>query len=148
MFYLFIIASIILDQTSKYLVKSGFWVAERIDLLWNWFFLQTSKNAGVAFSLPIEWIILQIITILLILGILFYYFRYEEYKNTLQTRIGYGLIVGSAISHAYDRIFSWYVLDFIWVKYFAIFNFADIFITIWVILLLLTYLQTYDRKSQ
>lgn len=39
------------------------------------------KNTGIAFSFPIEGIILKVLTIALIIGITIYYFRYEVHKN-------------------------------------------------------------------
>ena len=52
--------------------------------------------------------------------------------------------MAGAISHAYERIFVGHVIDFIAVQYFAIFNFADIFISIGAALLFIAY---YVRKQ-
>ena len=49
------------------------------------------------------------------------------------------LIFSGAISHAYERIFHGQVVDFIAVKYFAILNFADIFISIGAFLIFCAY---------
>lgn len=47
------------------------------------------------------------------------------------------LILSGALANAFGRIYDSYVIDFIWVKYFAIFNIADSLIMIWVILYLI-----------
>jgi signal peptidase II len=67
---------------------------------------------------------------LIIVGLLFYYTRYEYPKNSRYIDIAYGFIFSGALSHTYERIFVGYVVDFISVKYFAILNFADIFISV------------------
>lgn len=94
-------------------------------------------NTGVAFSMPITGLPLQILTILLITGILAYYIRYEYEKWSRLIDIGFVLILSGALSHSYERIRYEKVIDFIDLKYFAIFNFADIFITLWALLILL-----------
>lgn len=147
MFYLFVVITLIIDQASKAFVKSGFWVNGKIPLLWDYFYLESVHNSGVAFSFPIQWLVLQILTILLIIGIVYYFLRHEEYKENTFVKIAYGSIIGSAISHAYERIFIGHVVDFIWVKYFAIFNFADIFITISVVFLIIIHLGIWKQKK-
>jgi len=109
-----------------------------------YFAIQLSYNAWVAFSFPIHGIPLQILTICLIAGICFYYFRYELPKKSWFLDIGFAMILGWALSHAYERIVVGHVVDFISVKYFAIFNFADIFISIGACILFFAY---YVRKQ-
>jgi lipoprotein signal peptidase len=54
----------------------------------------------------------------------------EWKKNMPLIDIGFACIISGAISHAYERIFIGHVIDFIYIKYFAILNFADILISI------------------
>ena len=107
--------------------------------------VRLSYNDGVAFSLPIRGLILQCITILLILAIWYHYIRVEYQKHSRFLDIGYILIIAWALSHAYERIYIGHVVDFIAVKYFAILNFADIFISVWVFLILFVYVRS--RKT-
>lgn len=107
--------------------------------------LQLSFNTWIAFSLPIRGLILQVITVIVIIWIVYNYIRVEYSKRSKLLDIGYVLIFGWAMSHAYERIFFWYVVDFIAVKYFAILNFADIFISIGA-LCLCYYHFFYDKK--
>jgi lipoprotein signal peptidase len=55
--------------------------------------------------------------------------------------LSFWFILWGAIWNWIERVFFSEVSDFIWIKYFAIFNFADIFITIWVILYLIYLLK-------
>jgi signal peptidase II len=48
--------------------------------------------------------------------------------------ISFGLILAWAIGNGIERVFRWYVIDFIGVEYFSVFNLADSFITIGAIL--------------
>ncbi|MDD2693870.1 MAG: signal peptidase II [Candidatus Gracilibacteria bacterium] len=112
----------------------------------DFFSLHLSYNSGIAFSLPIHGIMLQIITLLLIGGILYQYFSVEYPKKSKLLDAGYVLILSGALSHAYERIFVGHVVDFIAVKYFAILNIADIFISVGAFLLILAYVIF--RKSR
>jgi len=105
---------------------------------------QLSYNRWIAFSLPLNGILLQIITIFLILGIFFYYIQWEYRKNNTLLNIWYSLILAGALSHGYERIFNGFVVDFISIKYFAILNFADIFISIGACFIFFVY---YVRKQ-
>ncbi len=115
-------------------------------ILWEYFWLRLSFNSGIAFSLPITWIPLQVLTIILIIWLIWYYFHEEYPKKSRLLDIWYTLILAWALSHGYERIFFGYVVDFIAVKYFAILNFADIFISIWAFLIILFYVLTRKHR--
>lgn len=115
-----------------------------VSLIWDFLTLHISYNRWVAFSLPVQGFFLQSITVILIFWIIFYFIKVEYPKNIQLLNIGYTLILAGAISHGYERIWNWYVVDFISVKYFAILNFADIFITIGACFIFFVY---YVRKQ-
>ncbi len=140
-----IIGLVSIDFLSKQYIQNLFsnWAHEYFPILGEYLGASLSYNSGIAFSFPITGIPLQIITVLLVIGIIYYYFHIEYPKNSLFLDIWYSLILAWAISHAYERIFVGHVIDFISVKYFAILNFADIFITIGACFILFVY---YVRK--
>ena len=105
----------------------------------DFFSFHLSYNSGIAFSLPIRGIFLQLLTLFLIVGIMYQYVSVEYSKKSKLLDTGYILILSWALSHAYERIFVGHVVDFIAVKYFAILNIADIFISVWAFLLILAY---------
>ncbi len=109
---------------------------------------QLSYNSWVAFSLPVRWIFLQLVTLFLIGGLLYQYLRVDFSKKSKLLDIGYILILAWALSHAYERIFVGHVVDFIAVKYFAILNFADIFISIGVAFIILAYYAWYRHTHE
>lgn len=114
--------------------------------LTDFFSIHLSYNSGIAFSLPVRGIVLQIITLLLIGGILYQYFSVEYPKKSKLLDAGYVLVLSWALSHAYERIFVGHVVDFIAVKYFAILNIADIFISVWAFLLILAYVILWKSR--
>lgn len=137
---------ILLDQISKYWAEH-FLVTSRIHLIGDFLMLSFVKNTGIAFSMPIEGVVLKVLTVALIMGIGIYFARYEKYRDLLLTKLGYVLILSGAISNGFERVFIGSVTDFIAVKYFAIFNFADIFITIGAFLLFVIYFK-YERGTR
>ncbi len=140
------IIAICIDTTAKYFAELLLTWRSEISIVSDFIQFNLSYNSGVAFSLPIHGLPLQIITIVLIVGLFYYFFREEYPKNKRFLDIGYTLILAGAISHGYERIFVWHVVDFIAVKYFAILNFADIFISIGAFLIILSYVM--NRKHR
>jgi lipoprotein signal peptidase len=130
---------IALDRFSKIYIGAALYKDEYIPLYGQYIWIQLSYNTWIAFSLPIEWILLKCITLLILLGIIFFYIKDEYQKSSRILDTGYAFILAWAISHAYERIFIWHVVDFIAVKYFAILNFADIFISVGAFFLVIAY---------
>ncbi|MBS9783977.1 signal peptidase II [Candidatus Gracilibacteria bacterium] len=141
-----IIVLITIDLISKWFFQSHFEDIPYSPLLGDIFGVQLSYNTGVAFSFPIPSLALKILTVFLIAIICIYFIRTEYPKKSKLLDIGYTFILAGALSHAYERIIKGYVVDFFSLKYFAIFNFADIIITIGA-LLLFVYYFFYDRTN-
>lgn len=120
------------DIISKYL--ASVYLESKIHIFWDMLFLEFVKNTGIAFSFPITWVLLKIITVVLIFWIILYYIKEEKPKNNTLVDLSFILILSGAVWNALERIFLWEVIDFIWVKYFAVFNIADSYITIWALI--------------
>lgn len=132
MFYIILISWISLDLYSKYLANIH--LREKINILWNFLYLQCVENSWIAFSIAIPILILKIITIILIFWIFTYYLKEKAKKKSLIIDLSFWLILAWAIWNWIERIFNEKVIDFIWVNYFSVFNLADSFINIWTIL--------------
>lgn len=137
-FYITIIIWIFLDLLSKQLAKNL--LQENINIIWNYFYLWYIENRWIAFSINIPF--LKITTIFLISLIFFYYFKEEKKKNDKIIDLSFWLILAWALWNWYERIFNSYVVDFIWVKYFSVFNLADSFIFIWALIYLIKFFFT------
>lgn len=130
----------IIDQLSKYLIVHYLVNTHSITIINNFFSLTYTNNTGAAFSiLTGKRIFLIIISLLVIFLILFYIKRNK--LNKIST-LAFSLVLGGSLGNLIDRLLKGYVVDFLSFKFFnynfPIFNLADSFITIGVILLLFT----------
>lgn len=114
-----------------------------LPIIKNIFHITLVENTGAAFG------ILQGKTNLLIyMGIVFiliflFIVRREKDKGKL-VYFSYGLILGGALSNIYDRIFRGFVIDYIDLRIWPVFNIADSCISIGIIILLW---QTYRTRK-
>ncbi len=115
-------------------------------ILGDWLGFERMYNVWIAFSLPIHGGILKILTVFLVVFLVMYYLKIEQKKKSKLLDLGYIFLLWWALSHAYERIFYWYVVDFIRVKYFAVFNIADIFISIGAMCIIYYYFS-YDKSK-
>ena len=132
-FYLTIFLWVILDAISKYF--ANIYLQEQINIFSDFLFLKYVENKGIAFSVNIPF--LKIVTIILILWIFYYYFKEEKKKNDKLIDFSFWLILAWAFWNWYERIFNGFVIDFLWVKYFSVFNLADSFIFVGALIYLL-----------
>ncbi len=138
--FIFTIIFVLLDQLSKGLVNIYFNLNESIEIIPNFFNLTYVHNQGAAFSIftGARW--LFIIIAIIALNIIFIFFiRDKKLKNS--EIVTYSLLIGGIIGNLIDRILYGYVVDFldftIFGYNFAIFNLADSFIVIAIIILLI-----------
>lgn len=142
---------ILVDFFSKYMVSKLMTVNETIDLIDNFFRITYVKNTGAAFSIFSNNTILVIIISVVIIGFLLFYIYKNKGNNKLEN-VSYSFILGGAIGNLIDRLVYGYVIDFLdfeMLSYDApIFNLADTFIVIGVILFLINTLRSrYDGNS-
>lgn len=115
----FFIFLILVDQLSKYLIRlqGGFYIC----------------NSGISFGIQLPTFIFWVLWITII-GILIYFI----FKNPLNTfTFCLLLILAGALANSIDRIFFGCIIDFIDLKIWPVFNFADIFISIGAILIII-----------
>lgn len=136
-FYSTLIIWLIIDFFTKFLALN--FLDNRINIFSDLFFLNLIKNDWVAFWVDLPF--LKIITIILIIGIFYYYFKEEKKNNNKYIDLAFWLVLAWAIWNGFERIFFGEVIDFFGIKWFSIFNFADIFISIWAILYLIISLK-------
>lgn len=129
-------AAIFSDQLTKYLIT----LSDRQPIVLGHpvFQLVYQENRLAAFSLPIGGVLLSIIVAILILGFSLFIWRSLNWQQPL-TAIVSALILGGAISNLVDRVFLGYVIDFIKIWLYPIFNLADIFISLGIFILLIFY---------
>lgn len=132
--YLVVLCIIILDQVSKYMVHSKFFVNESIPMIKNIFHLTYVQNVGAAFGiLENQKIFFVAITILVISGIVVFIRKQKDIHTMVL--ISFSLIVGGAIGNLIDRMRFGYVIDFFDFRIWPVFNVADVSIVVGAILL-------------
>ena len=144
-----IIISILVDFFSKIYISNLLDNNETI-VFTNYIILEKFYNKGIAFSVfnsdsaLINYIILFIIILVIAFIIRLFLTQFNKLKQN--EVIAYSLIIGGAVGNMIDRIIHGYVLDFIFIHYNnfyfpAIFNLADVSISLGVFFLLLAYLK-------
>ena len=144
-----IIISILIDFFSKIYISNLLDNNETI-IFTNYIILEKFYNKGIAFSIfnsdsaLINYIILFIIILVIAFIIRIFLTQFNKLKQN--EIIAYSLIIGGAVGNMLDRIIHGYVLDFIFIHYNnfyfpAIFNLADVSISLGVFFLLLAYLK-------
>ena len=90
-----------------------------------------TENTGAIFGILKNNNIIFIILTIIIIGIIVYTIKKEK-KYELEL----GIILAGAIGNLIDRIIYGHVIDFIHIKYWYVFNLADAYITIGIILII------------
>lgn len=125
--------ALILDQLSKWWVTQALGpetMTTSIALVGNDIRIVYSHNTGVAFSLfQGHSELLTVVALMIIAGALYFY-RTQMPNERLSAQLTMGFILGGALGNVVDRIRLGYVVDFISVGWWPIFNLADSFICI------------------
>lgn len=146
-----ILLLIVFDQIVKYLIVRNFSIGEEKILIDNFFKFIYIRNTGAAFG-----ILSGNIIFLIGISLLLIFYIVKEMKKNIDNNLSllsFSLILGGAVGNLIDRIFRGYVVDFISFTLFnremSIFNVADMYITIGVILLIYIVLKEgkYERVS-
>jgi signal peptidase II len=146
LFGLCAIFAIAVDQVSKYWVVNFVPLNAQIKLIPGFLYITHIKNSGGAFGIFQNkinvFIVVSMISILLII-VLKICMNLKSYTYNLAM----GFVLGGAIGNLYDRYFIREVTDFIYVRFFAVFNGADSFIVVGFIILLLFLIKNFFGKN-
>lgn len=119
---------LIMDRLLKHLAQAGFF-KEPVYLIKGIFSLKMAKNYYIALSIPwMTGVLLNVLTLLIIIGLLYYLVHlyktriFSEYTGLLL------LLILGAVSNFADRIQEGFVIDYLHLKYFTVFNVADVMI--------------------
>ncbi|MDO8468661.1 MAG: signal peptidase II [Candidatus Peribacter sp.] len=119
-------------------VAADNFLSQRIGVMGSFAGLQYSLNPGVAFGIsfaPLLQLSLIAIALLAVVWMAYRSVRSAGSQSYKLQAISYGLILGGGIANIIDRLPDGLVTDFFQVGTFPIFNVADSFITIGVVLL-------------
>lgn len=145
--YIAFIITVLLDQITKFIAVKYITNITIIPKLLSFIY---TENRGAAFSIfSNKQMFLVISSMILLLALVYMYKKeYKKHKDSNLYNIVYGVIFGGIIGNMLDRIIRNYVVDFIFIRVhkinFPVFNLADVYITVGVIVLLV-YLFTSDE---
>lgn len=137
-YFFIVIALLAIDQITKYLVSSNMVLYQEIPIIKNFFSLLYIRNDGAAFSMlgGQTWLF-YIVTIIALIIVCFLYKSSDKKISLIATSILLAGILGNFI----DRLLYKEVIDFFSFTFgsynFAVFNVADSYIVIAIILFLI-----------
>lgn len=131
--YLLIVAAcILIDQLTKLWLYGG-----SFSLIGDFLWVHSSFNTGAAFSMLAGKVWFFILVAVIASIIIIYLLYSRKWGLSVGSKVGLAIILGGAIGNLIDRIAFGGVRDFIYFKSidYAIFNFADSFVTIGAVVL-------------
>lgn len=141
--------ALLIDQISKILIGLFLNLNEKRTIISNFFALHYIENDGAAWNILSNRQTILIATSILAV-IIIYRYMYNFQKNK-RNNIAFGLVIGGISGNLIDRIFLGHVRDFLSFKifnyYYPVFNFADTFIVIGVILLIIAVIKGEDKNA-
>lgn len=129
--FIFILDRLLKELAAAYLVNDFI-------LIDDFFKLTYSQNTGVAFGIQLPFLVqLIIVPVFIVAGfyLILKYLKFEKLSVLLVT----GAIAGGAISNYADRIIHGYVIDYISIWIWPVFNLADVMITLGIFTILIFY---------
>jgi signal peptidase II len=150
-YYLIAVVIIGIDQLTKWIIVRTMELGERIPVIENFFYITSHRNSGAAWGiLQGQMTFFYIVTIIVVIGIIFYMQKYAKESRLLAVSLS--LLLGGAIGNFIDRLLHQEVVDFldfyIFGYNFPIFNVADSSLTIGVILVIIATILDERKKGK
>jgi signal peptidase II len=124
------------DQASKLWIQQHFAACDdtSLPIVPGWVAFAYTCNKGAAFGLLANETLLIVLIALVISGVIVAYVRFLP-ANRPWLRLSLGLQLGGALGNLLDRLRQGYVVDFIAVKAWPVFNIADACVVVGVLIL-------------
>ncbi len=145
-----VIILVLIDQLTKYIIISKFALGESIPLIKDVFELTYIRNEGAAWGmLQGKQILFYITTPIVIIIACLLYKKMFVNKKFAALQVLDVVLVSGAIGNFIDRLFRGYVIDFLYFKLidFPVFNVADCYVTVSVILLVILMFFKYSEED-
>ena len=140
--------SVLFDQVAKKIIRTSMTPGESIPTTDEFFNILYLQNDGIAFSLfqGNRWLLvgIQVTLIIAIIVVMLYVIRKIHSKVII---VSFSMMLGGGIGNLIDRVFLGKVVDFISIGNFAVFNIADMSLTIGCGIMLI-YLFTSDKHKE
>lgn len=120
---------VLIDQIAKFLIKTNFQLNQNIPIVKDVLHLRYIHNFGAGFGIMQQQTWILIFISITVIGVILYYLdRINDRAVLLQFLVGF--VLGGTIGNLIDRIAYGSVIDFLDFRIWPVFNFADSFITI------------------
>ena len=124
---------VVLDQATKFLAIQFLKPISQLQIIPDIFHLTYVENTGIAFGMfqdqPLVWTIIITVSVVILLFAAPFFS-----KQAFSRRIAYGFILGGAVGNWIDRLRLHNVIDFLDFRVWPVFNIADSFICIGVVI--------------
>lgn len=131
-FYLVALTVVVADQLTKLLIQSNLALGESVPV--GPVAITYITNTGSLFGLFPNQTLFLIITAAIGLAAVLVYYRYLP-ARTLLVRASLGLLLGGAVGNLIDRLRFGYVIDFVDLRVWPVFNLADSAVTVGILML-------------
>lgn len=149
--YFITVSIIVIDQITKYLVATYMELGEKIIVIPDFFTITSHRNTGAAFSILEGKIDFLLIVTVFALGFFIYLIEQYRHSNKWLT-IALAVMLGGAIGNFIDRLLTGEVVDFFAFQFgnyhFAIFNVADIALSLGVVAFAILLIFTSEREPK
>lgn len=142
------LAVIVLDQLSKFAVRSNMRPGDRIPLIGDWLSFYYVQNTGTAFSMfeGNKLVTFVLATVLIVICIAFIISEIRAGRSLVPLLLS--CVAAGGISNLIDRIALGFVTDMISCGSFAVFNVADIFVTCGCVILMIVLVSSYGDSRE
>lgn len=114
-----------IDRLTKYFASK---IQQSIPIVKNFIYLTFVKNSGLIFGIAQGINSIIIWAYLIIIGLLLFF--YEEFPKDSFSKVMVALVFAGVLGNFIDRLFFGYVIDFIDLKFWPVFNIADLCLNI------------------
>lgn len=125
----------LLDQIIKQLASAYLQTPVPI---FSWLSLRYEQNYGIAWSIPIPYPLLLFLNIVLLLAMPYIAGKLVDLSHK-RSQLALGFILGGAIGNIFDRLFYGYVVDYVALSFWPVFNLADALLAIGIFLIIVFY---------
>lgn len=139
------LALFIIDRLLKY-VAISLYSEKSIKLLGFLLKFDFYSNKGIAFSIQFKQIIIIILIILIISAICWFLYKSYKIKKWLYIFCLSLILIGS-VSNLIDRLIYGYVIDYFDMRWFTVFNLADVMIVIGALILIISNIDLSKKKE-
>ena len=134
MIFIIVTTVILLDQISKFFALRFLQLNTPVPLIKNFLNLTLVHNHGAAFGLFQNQLFLFVLVSFFAIGLIFYNLKNEA--NSFILKLSLSLILGGCAGNLIDRLRFGFVVDFLDLRVWPVFNIADSVITIAAVLLI------------